>query len=100
MNLYQFALRNGGTQVYSCIGNIYRYREEWGKAIVCYQKALEERDMTAALPLGFLYEKGYGVAQNDEKAFELYKLAYEDGNPDSPYFFRKHVLLWKRHRRE
>lgn len=86
LELYEYALKEGASNVYSNIGHIYRHMGDWDKAIDFYQKALEEGDMTAALSMGFLYEKGYGVEQNDKKAFELYQLAYEDGDPDAPYF--------------
>lgn len=83
LELYQFAIDSGRKDAYFNIGEIYRYKNMIEKALECYNIALENDNLSAALPLGWFYEDGIGVEKDEKKAFEYYKQAYEDSNPDS-----------------
>ena len=95
--LFEFAANNGRKDVYYNIGEVYRLKGMWDEAIENYEKALQEGCLYAALPLGVFYEKGYGVEVNEEKAFELYSLAYSDDDPEpnSAYFLGSMYYLGK-----
>lgn len=93
MKLYQFALENGASKVISAMGSVYMKWKKWDKAAECFQEALDEDDLTAANPMGVLYENGWGVEQNEKKAYELYNLAYKDGDPEAPYLLGRLYYL-------
>lgn len=85
LELYQFAIDSGRKDAYFNQGEIYRYKNMIEESVKCYNIALENNNLSAALPLGWYYEDGIGVEKDEKKAFELYKCAYEDGNPDSAF---------------
>lgn len=93
LELYQFAIDSGRKDAYFNIGEIYRYKNMIEKAFECYNIALENDNLSAALPLGWFYEDGIGVEKDEKKAFEYYKQAYEDGNPDSTYYLARMYYL-------
>ena len=97
LRLYEFAVKNGRTDAYYNIGEVYRQKGMWAEAIENYEKALQEGCLCAALPLGVFYEKGCGVEVNEEKAFELYSIAYSDDDPEpnSAYFLGSMYYLGK-----
>ena len=87
------AVKGGRKDAYFYMGEIYRYKNRIGEAVQCYNLAMENGNLSAALPLGWFYEQGIGVEKCEEKAFELYQQAYEDGNPDSIFYLgRMHYL--------
>lgn len=91
--LYSMAVKGGRKDAYFYMGEIYRYKNRIGEAVQCYNLAMENGNLSAALPLGWFYEQGIGVEKCEEKAFELYQQAYEDGNPDSIFYLgRMHYL--------
>lgn len=63
------------------------YRKGWGplepnneKAVECYKKAIEvDDDGFAHVSLGYMYERGYGIEENLERAFYHYKIASSKG---------------------
>lgn len=57
------------------------------KSILWYKKAAEANDLKAQLELAGLYEKGIPgiICQNQEKAFEWYKLAAKNGSSKGQY---------------
>lgn len=89
LELYQFAIDSGRKDAYFNIGEIYRYKNMIDEALKCYNIALENDNLSAALPLGWFYEGGIGVEKDEKKAFELYKQAYEDGDSDSAYYLAR-----------
>ena len=51
------------------------------KAIVCYRKAIELGNVQAMINLGYLYQRGWFVEKDFDKAFKYYAKAYIlDGN--------------------
>lgn len=91
--LYSMAVKGGRKDAYFNMGEIYRYKNMIGEAVQCYNLAMENGNLSAALPLGWFYEEGIGVEKSEEKAFELYQQAYEDGDPDSIFYLgRMHYL--------
>lgn len=83
LELYLFAIEHGRRDGCYYAGEIYRYKSMFDQAVSYYEKAVENGDYEAALPLGWLYEDGIGVEKDYIKAFELYKKAYDYGVPDS-----------------
>lgn len=79
LELYLFAIEHGRSDGYYFAGEIYRYKSMFDKAVSFYEKAVVNKDYEAALPLGWLYEDGIGVEKDYVKAFELYKIAYDNG---------------------
>ena len=49
------------------------------KAVNYYRKAAEMGHAEAQCNLGFMYDNGKGVPQDDKEAFKYYKLAAEQG---------------------
>lgn len=88
LQLYEFSIEHGRSDVYFNIGEVYRRNGMWEQAIENYEKAVNAGALYAALPLGTFYEQGLGVKENEEKAFELYSLAYSDEyhEPDAAFF--------------
>lgn len=58
---------------------------QYKKAISAYEKAVSMNDDSAMVKLGQLYYKGNGVAQNLDKALELWKDAAKLGNATAMY---------------
>lgn len=95
LELYKLAVERGRRDAYYNVGEIYRYKNMIKQAIQCYNTAIENGNLYAALPLGWFYEDGIGVEKSEKKAFELYKQAYEFGDSDSAYFLGRMYYLGK-----
>lgn len=93
LELFNFAIASGRNDAYYNAGEIYRHKDMIDEALKCYKIALENDNLSAALPLGWFYEDGIGVEKDEKKAFEYYKQAYEDGNPDSAYYLARMYYL-------
>ncbi len=61
-----------------------RYDDAAG-AFACYRKAFELGDTESAYNVGVCYGRGYGVAQDLDKAFEYYLAAAEAGHPKAQF---------------
>ena len=53
--------------------------QDYKTAISKLKPLVDQGDTLAQSGLGMMYEKGYGVAKNYQKAIELYSLAAEKG---------------------
>lgn len=95
LELFMFAIDHGRLDAYVYAGEIYRHMNMIEKSVEYYNIALSNGELQAALPLGWYYEDGTGVEQDEKKAFELYKQSYEDGNPDSIYYLARMYYLGK-----
>lgn len=93
LDLYEFAAKHGREDALYNMGEIYRLKGDITQAIDCFEKTIENPG--SMLALGWFYEDGEGVPQDDKKAFELYKGAYEAGHPDSCYFLGRMYYLGK-----
>lgn len=60
--------------------------QDFAKAKECYEKAVELGEPFGYVSLGALYEEGYGVEKDLEKAAEYYRLAIENGRTDAQPF--------------
>lgn len=61
-----------------------RYDDAAG-AFACYRRAVELGDTESAYNVGVCYGRGYGVAQDLDKAYENYLLAAEAGHPKAQF---------------
>lgn len=52
-------------------------------AISWYKKAADRNFAEAQFRLGFMYEKGLGTPQSDQRAIALYKQAASNGSVDA-----------------
>lgn len=93
LELYEYAVRHGREDACYNMGEIYRLKGEITKALDCYEKTKDNPG--SMLALGWFYEDGEGVLQDDKAAFEFYKCAYEAGHPDSCYFLGRMYYLGK-----
>ena len=50
-----------------------------------YRKSAEQGDATAQYYLGYMYENGRGVSQDNAKAMEWFRKSAEQGNTDAQY---------------
>lgn len=58
---------------------VYLSTGEFEPAVVNYQKSLELGYKRSAYWLGYMFEKGFGVNENVDKAMEYYKLSDQNG---------------------
>jgi TPR repeat protein len=61
----------------------YGVQQDYGKAVQCYEKAVEKEHAAAQYDLGVCYYYGHGVAQNKDKAIKLWKLSAEQDFEDA-----------------
>lgn len=66
-------------------GSICLEKEDYAKAAEYFELGSED-DPQCMIELGLLYRDGKGLAQSGEKANELFKAAYEAGEPDGLYY--------------
>ncbi|MBR2208767.1 MAG: sel1 repeat family protein, partial [Synergistaceae bacterium] len=59
------------------LGNKNYEKKYYGKAVKWYIKAAEQENIDAQLKLGFMYENGDGVEQDDKEAAKWYRRAAE-----------------------
>lgn len=55
--------------------------QDYEKAVMYYQKAVDQDLSYAKTNLGYMYDLGLGVAEDNEKAISLYKEAANAGDP-------------------
>jgi eukaryotic-like serine/threonine-protein kinase len=60
-------------------------RKDYGKALGLARPLAEGGNRVAQMALGYMYEKGLGVPQNDEESVYWYKKSAEQGNMDAQY---------------
>ena len=68
-------------EYYNKAGFLYLKSFKNDAAIDCFKKSIEQGSAKAMYNLGFCYEHGYGVSQDDKKAFEWYLKAAKKNNP-------------------
>ncbi len=56
--------------------------QNYDKAVMYYQKAVDEGLSLAKSNLGYMYDLGLGVVENNDKAISLYTEAANDGCPN------------------
>jgi hypothetical protein len=85
------ALGQGNKHAFFNIADCYAEKEDYTKAKYYYEKSIEEAEVYYAyVQLGRLYENGRGVDKNEEKAFNMYKLAYQhDIKGDGAYYMAR-----------
>lgn len=89
--LFQLSIYQGNKHAYFNLGDVYRKEEEYEKAKLCFEKAIEmAQEYYSYIFLGDFYADGMGVEKNEEKAFRMYQLAYEHGiKEDGAYYMGK-----------
>ena len=70
----------GSMRACNMIGDYYEEREEFDKAVLYFQKAADNGDLTGICNLGYCYEKGNGVTLSYKKAYQLYMTAATQGS--------------------
>lgn len=68
-------------EFYNKAGFLYLKSFKNDAAIDCFKKSIEQGSAKAMYNLGFCYEHGYGVSQDDKKAFDWYLKAAKKNNP-------------------
>jgi TPR repeat protein len=59
------------------------------QAVIWTKLAAEQGDAREQYNLGWMYDEGQGVAQNDVEAFKLFKLAADQGLAQAQYITNK-----------
>lgn len=81
------ALNNNFNLEFVKLAMIYHHiKKDYKKAYLCYDKIIEfdrSDSYGGANNIGFLYQHGYGIAQNNKKAFEWYNHSAWNGNPNA-----------------
>lgn len=75
--------RQGG--VHTELGQLYRLAGDDDKTIASYRAATENGELEVASPLGYMFSRGKGVAQDYAKAVYWYKLSAEGGFSNGQY---------------
>ena len=65
---------------YDVLGLLYLDKQDYPKAYQLFNLAAAANYSGGYLDMGFMYENGFGVEQNDAKALELYRIAADKGN--------------------
>lgn len=91
--LYRLAGNQGILKAFAKLGLMYKARPKnvllpdnadfYAEAIKVFQLGVNLGDSDCQFCLGAMYEQGHGVAQDKQKAIELYRLAAEQGNEDA-----------------
>ena len=63
----------------NCLGVCYRVQQNYEEAVKWFRLSAEQGNERGQFNLGFMYEKGKGVAQNYEEAVKWYRLSAEQG---------------------
>ncbi|MDE7136766.1 MAG: sel1 repeat family protein [Muribaculaceae bacterium] len=58
---------------------------DYTEALRWFRKSAEQGNASAQYNLGYMYDNGYGVAQNDTEAAKWYSKAAEQGNASAQY---------------
>ena len=64
-------------------GNAARDNKEYAEAMRWYRKAADQGDAGAQSNIGWLYENGKGLAQDDVEATRWYRKAADQGNVEA-----------------
>jgi len=98
LDFFRFAVENGREDAYLYMGDAYRGKSQFDKAVYCYQKSSDAGDMEAAYNLGKIY--GFGINgvidQNVELAFEYLDKATEQYSED--VWYTKGIILLNENR--
>ena len=62
------------------LGIYYIHRRDFPSALKWLQEAAEQGNTDAQTGMGYMYENGFGVTQNPQKAFDFYLKAASSGN--------------------
>ena len=79
---FQKATEFGSAEAYYWLGDVRRYDQDagrWPEVLAFYQKAVDKGSSYGYYGLGTLYETGYGVDKDVQKAIELYQKAADGG---------------------
>ena len=67
------------------LGKSFYKERKYGPALHCFQALADKGHGRSSLLLGEIYEHGYGVMPNLQKAFDCYAAAYQSGVPQGAY---------------
>ena len=79
---FKRATEFGSAEAYYWLGDVRRYGQDagrWPEVLAFYQKAVDKGSSYGYYGLGTLYETGYGVDKDVQKAIELYQKAADEG---------------------
>lgn len=82
------AVRQGSSQAAPRLfelGKSFYKERKYGPALHCFQALADKGHGRSSLLLGEIYEHGYGVMPNLQKAFDCYAAAYQSGVPQGAY---------------
>ncbi|MBQ0051642.1 MAG: sel1 repeat family protein [Treponema sp.] len=68
----------GDIEAIHFVGNYYKSKKEYEKAIECYEKSLAAGKLDSACQLGTFYYFGNGVSVDYQKAIKLFELCLSD----------------------
>lgn len=91
-NCYSQAAEHGDAYAQNGLGNIHTRQGEHEKALPWYQKAARQGYSPAIYRLAVIYEFGRGVPIDKQRAFELFKQAYEMGNMKAQREYAKRLI--------
>lgn len=86
-DLYEIAGHSGITKAETSLGNCYVHirKRDMKKAHEWFKKAAEKNDPEALYSLGSMYEQGFGVIRNTNKAYNYYIKSANQGYISSEY---------------
>ena len=63
-----------------CIATVMELTKDYSEALKWYQKSAAQGNTSAQTSLGWMYEKGYGVAKSYSEALKWYRKAAQQGD--------------------
>lgn len=87
VSIYEVAAENNNPVAMNWLAEAYWNIEEFTTAEKWYQKAINIGDVPAIASLGLLYTTGgNGVSQDYERAFRLFQIAADKGDPNGMFY--------------
>lgn len=83
LKYYLMAAEQGHAEAQNSVGSGLQAEKRYAEALVWYERAAAQGHALATNNLGFLYDLGWGVAQDRQKGFELYSRAADLGWAES-----------------
>jgi len=88
---FEEALKKGQVDAYYYLGQLKELEYDFQAAKEYYEEGVDADSNLCRLGLGYLYQRGYGVKADFEKAWELYGEAAENDFAEADYYRGKFV---------
>ena len=84
--IYEQAVKAGVVDAYYYLGLIETRAYDYKAAKEYFEQGVDKDSNLCRLGLGYLYQKGYGVKADSEKAWKLYNEALDNGCVEADYY--------------